>query len=202
MMTNQLKLVKVDLAPHPDSCKYPQLLYNISNERSKDMLLENVKAYTSSKNDVEVILNGEYTTNGKVLNGRQRYEDTNGKVFWVPSCKPDGVFECEVTDSNEDTVNDFFAQIKEKDAAPNTDTSTFFASISESKQTEITSDTDVTTASGSNHYVDSTPSVTGKYHKVRRNDSIESIAAEYGVSRNLIASQGSLYIGKKVRVTE
>lgn len=155
--------------------------------------LENVKAYTTSKNNIEVILNGEYTTNGKVLNGRQRYEDANGKVFWVPSCKLDDELHYDVVESSDSEAKDFFSSITEEKSS-NDYTKEFFVSITDTDESVVPEPAP-----------ESEPEMVVEppypiYHTVKRGDSIESIAAQYNVPRTNIASKGSLYIGRKIQV--
>ena len=157
--------------------------------------LENVKAYTTSKNNVEVILNGEYTTNGKVLNGRQRYEDANGKVFWVPSCKPDGELHCDVVETADSDTDDFFGSLIEE-KSDGEYTKEFFSSL-----TDVEESVDTEQPPQCEPELKSPPKpIHPIYHIVKRGDSIESIAAQYGVPRINIASRGSLYVGRKIQV--
>lgn len=113
------------------------------------MLFENQTAYTSSKNNNELILNGEYELTEKVLNGRTKVIGDSGSVYWVP---------------NESLV-------KKEDKQ------------SVLRHTEVTH--------------------TPVYHIVLRGDTIQSIASEYNVSANTIASlNGStrFAIGTRIRV--
>lgn len=144
------------------------------------MLLENVKAYTTSKNNIEVILSGEYTTTGKILNNRQKYEDENGKVFWVP---------CEQT--GEDKTESFFEQISNNTQNVN---SGFFSAIT----TTTTQDKDDIVAAITSTTVEEQHTL---YHTVQRGDTIESIAAQYNVPvAQIDKMRNNLYIGKKIRV--
>ena len=139
--------------------------------------LENVKAYTTSKNNVEVILNGEYTTNGKVLNGRQRYEDANGKVFWVPSCKPDGELHYDVVETADSDIDDSISstQVESRNEEPLMTVSVVQDKVPDTKVAAI-------------------------YHTVSRGDTYASIAAKYNVPISQIMFKGDLVVGNQIRV--